>query len=156
MLRLVFISVFIAISTADFVPIGFKNCNSLSTLNGVEIDGCTVKELEGGKKQCLIKQGTTPKIRVNFAPNEDIATMKTKVKAKIGSGSYVDFPMETDDACKSSLKCPLKKGTAYSYNWGIEMMHQYPSNENIQVNWILSRDGEAKDICFIFLVKLEA
>ncbi|VDO07751.1 unnamed protein product [Haemonchus placei] len=83
----------------DFQKIGFKDCKSKFKVLDVQASGCHLKDTPTGRKLCEFKEGTTPRIRIKFIPDETVSSLKTHIKAKIGQ-TFLEFPMADADACK--------------------------------------------------------
>ncbi|VDL66696.1 unnamed protein product [Nippostrongylus brasiliensis] len=97
----IFLATLFAVSyaSADFQKIGFKDCKSKFKILDVEASGCHIKQTPNGKKLCEFIEGTTPRIRIKFIPDETVTSLKTQIKAKIGQ-TFLEFPMADADACK--------------------------------------------------------
>ncbi|PIO71055.1 hypothetical protein TELCIR_07056 [Teladorsagia circumcincta] len=65
----------------------------------VQASGCNLKDTPSGRKLCEFKEGTTPRIRIKFIPDETVSSLKTQIKAKIGQ-TFLEFPMADADACQ--------------------------------------------------------
>ncbi|KAK5972953.1 ML domain-containing protein [Trichostrongylus colubriformis] len=88
--------------SADFQKIGFKDCKSKFKVLEVQASGCELKDTPTGRKLCEFKEGTTPRIRIKFIPDETVSSLKTQIKAKIGQ-TFLEFPMADADACKYGI-----------------------------------------------------
>ncbi|XGW16494.1 hypothetical protein V3C99_001726 [Haemonchus contortus] len=138
----------------DFQKIGFKDCKSKFKVLDVQASGCHLKDTPTGRKLCEFKEGTTPRIRIKFIPDETVSSLKTHIKAKIGQ-TFLEFPMADADACKYGVTCPVEEGKEYVYEKGIEIIHNYPKDETVQVNWMVNKDS-GKAVCIIFLARIVA
>ncbi|KIH56304.1 ML domain protein [Ancylostoma duodenale] len=141
-------------ASADFQPIGFKDCKSKFKILDVQASGCQLKDTPNGKKLCEFKEGTTPRIRIKFVPDQTVNSLKTQIKAKIGQ-TFLEFPMADADACKYGTTCPVEAGKEYVYEKGIEIINNYPKDETVQVNWMVNKD-DGKAVCIIFLARIVA
>ncbi|KAK6741531.1 hypothetical protein RB195_009410 [Necator americanus] len=143
-----------ASTSADFQTIGFKDCKSKFKILDVQASGCDLKDTPNGKKLCEFKEGTTPRIRIKFVPDQTVNSLKTQIKAKIGQ-TFLEFPMADADACKYGVKCPVEAGKESVYEKGIEIINNYPKDETVQVNWMVNKD-DGKAVCIIFLARIVA
>ncbi|WKX98518.1 hypothetical protein Q1695_013866 [Nippostrongylus brasiliensis] len=152
----IFLATLFAMSyaSADFQKIGFKDCKSKFKILDVEASGCHIKQTPNGKKLCEFIEGTTPRIRIKFIPDETVTSLKTQIKAKIGQ-TFLEFPMADADACKYGVTCPVEAGKEYVYEKGIEIINNYPKDETVQVNWMVNKD-DSKAVCIIFLARIVA
>ncbi|PIO59436.1 ML domain protein [Teladorsagia circumcincta] len=141
-------------ASPDFQKIGFKDCKSKFKVLDVQASGCNLKDTPSGRKLCEFKEGTTPRIRIKFIPDETVSSLKTQIKAKIGQ-TFLEFPMADADACQYGVTCPVEEGKEYLYEKGIEIIHNYPKDETVQVNWMVNKDS-GKAVCIIFLARIVA
>ncbi|KAK6034555.1 ML domain protein [Cooperia oncophora] len=111
--------------SADFQTIGYKDCKSKFKVLDVQASGCHLKDTPTGRKLCEFKEGTTPRIKIKFIPDETVSKLTTQIKAKIGQ-TFLEFPMADADACKYGVTCPVEEGKEYVYEKGIEIIHNYP------------------------------
>ncbi|KJH46490.1 ML domain protein [Dictyocaulus viviparus] len=157
LILLLFVEVFCFIVLAtgsQFQDIGYKDCKSQFKILEVKASECHLKDTPHGKKLCEFKDGSMPKIRIKFIPNETVSNLKTQIKAKIGQ-TFLEFPMADDDACTYGVKCPVEEGKETVYEKSIEIISNYPKNETVQVNWMVNKD-DSKKICLIFLARIIA
>ncbi|CAJ0600578.1 unnamed protein product [Cylicocyclus nassatus] len=145
-----------ASASEDWQPIGYKDCKSRFNILDVQAAGCYLKDTPSGKKLCEFKEGSTPRIRIKFIPDETVEKLKTQIKAKIGQ-TFLEFPMADADACTYGVSCPVEAGKEYVYEKGIEIIHNYPKDETVQVNWMVKDDkNDTKGVCIIFLARIIA
>ncbi|VDM70437.1 unnamed protein product [Strongylus vulgaris] len=163
-------------ASEDWQPIGYKDCSWESLMNTLNIQsslteyfteskfnildvqaaGCYLKDTPNGKKLCEFKEGSTPRIRIKFIPDETVDKLKTQIKAKIGQ-TFLEFPMADADACTYGVQCPVEAGKEYVYEKGIEIISNYPKDETVQVNWMVKEEkNDGKAVCIIFLARIVA
>jgi len=149
----------------NYVPIQYKSCKSLFEVISVESTICPLDD----ENRCIFTHEDTPKIRIGFKPDRDVAALKTQVRARL-EDKYISFHLENDDACKGqNITCPLKAGQTYYYSQTVTIVREYPAIE-VMVNWLLNdpssleekkapyfdEDGERikNDLCVVFLAKV--
>ncbi|VDN04436.1 unnamed protein product [Thelazia callipaeda] len=125
----------------------------------VEIDGC----VGNAQRLCAFKTGTTPQLRIKFVPTKVTKNLQTSVRAKLAGNVIIPFNLEENDPCKGgNLTCPLQQGVTYYYQQGVNILKEYPTVDNVQINWLISdksnnetsSDAKKREICIIFLIKI--
>ncbi|CAI2356031.1 unnamed protein product [Caenorhabditis sp. 36 PRJEB53466] len=150
------LALFAGAAAAEFIDIGYKACKSEGTVSAVKAEGCELVVREG-KKVCVFKKETKPVIQIHFKPSKNSDSLKTSIRAKVGTGgALVDFPQKNTDACKFGVKCPLVAGENQIFEQAIVIASSHPEKEIIQVNWQLTRPNDDKEACIIFLAEIVA
>jgi Niemann-Pick C2 protein len=120
--------------------ISWKSCDESGRgkVTAIRVAGCENVPV------CSMKRGYNASISIDFVINEDTTSAKSVVHG-IVAGIPVSFPLPNPDACKDSgVKCPLKKGTTYTYSTIIPIKKEYPCIKLV-VKWEL-QDQNSKDI----------
>lgn len=144
------IGVFLFVSLLSGIDcIVWKSCDDSGRgkVSAVAVVGCENVPV------CVMKKGQNASLSVTFVINED-SSSATAVVHGIVAGVPVPFPLPNPDGCKDSgLKCPLKKGTQYTYSTNIFIRKEYPAIKLV-VKFEL-QDQNSKDIwCVLVPVEI--
>ncbi|OZC11828.1 ML domain protein [Onchocerca flexuosa] len=142
---------------------------SVFDIKNVEVNGC----VDLSANRCAFKRDTKPELRIEFVPTGigqfyfeatvTTQTLETTVRAKLTGAVIVPFNLDQKDPCKGgNLTCPLKKGETYVYQQGVPILKEYPTVDNVQINWLINdktndktpNDTNKREICIIFLTSI--
>ncbi|VDO34942.1 unnamed protein product [Onchocerca flexuosa] len=132
---------------------------SVFDIKNVEVNGC----VDLSANRCAFKRDTKPELRIEFVPTVTTQTLETTVRAKLTGAVIVPFNLDQKDPCKGgNLTCPLKKGETYVYQQGVPILKEYPTVDNVQINWLINdktndktpNDTNKREICIIFLTSI--
>ncbi|GFG38092.1 hypothetical protein Cfor_10928, partial [Coptotermes formosanus] len=108
------------------------------------ISGCT-------QPPCKLKRNTVVLLDFKFTPDEDVASVKNTVYAKIAGIPFPFIGVDGTDACHqiflpddSKAGCPLKAGQEYVYKNNLKVLEIYPKLR-VVVHWALTVPGN-KDL----------
>nr|CAD32314.1 Lep D 2 precursor [Lepidoglyphus destructor] len=104
-----FIALFALVAVASAGKMTFKDCGH-GEVTELDISGCS-------GDTCVIHRGQKMTLDAKFAANQDTNKVTIKVLAKV-AGTTIQVPGLETDGCKV-LKCPIKKGEALDFNYGM-------------------------------------
>uniref|UniRef100_A0A7E4ZRM4 ML domain-containing protein n=1 Tax=Panagrellus redivivus TaxID=6233 RepID=A0A7E4ZRM4_PANRE len=145
------LAVILTIANAAFIPLNYKNCKSVFPIKAVRVENGEISD-----DHAVFKRGSKPVIQIQFEATADTPSLTASVRSKMAGGSaFSNFALAADDACAAgNLTCPLTSGNDYWYSQSVTIADTYPIVNGVQVNWALSSEGKAREVCIIFLANI--
>uniref|UniRef100_A0A6M2E3R5 Putative ml domain protein n=1 Tax=Amblyomma tuberculatum TaxID=48802 RepID=A0A6M2E3R5_9ACAR len=130
--------------TAQARQISFKSCGG--NVNAVRMQPCS-------SEPCAIKRGDTARIDMAFTSNQNTPTLVIAISAMLDDDLELPLPMANRDGCRGrGIQCPLREGTAYTFNYKLKVEPFYPKmNTTAKLNLSGARGTVA---CVQFPVRL--
>lgn len=112
----------------------------------VTVNGC-----EGD--ECQFIKGDTVSFKIDFTSPADADDLTLSVLARV-FGTWQKWGAAPKQVCGSSVDCPLKTGSTYTYKFETKVLDEYPSIKT-RVKYSLKSTTGDEIFCFTFPVSIQ-
>lgn len=132
----------------------WKDCES----PGSVVKGVNISPWDSGDEKAVMIQGKSYNVTIVFKATKEATDAVTHAYGKLGQVPRIEWPLPHPDACGDpigTVKCPLQKGTTYTYRKNVDVSTYYPPYQYL-VYWELHNENDEKIFCVAFPLTIKS